>query len=142
MSAACDDFFYQLSGSGADLLCPGNDPRGRPLQILLVRRGHVLFEGCMDMGDKTSYMSGHPLAFCESFHGAGGEPDIEFFAHQTKRNTVVVTLHLDVVVDVDGGQFPLGILVRFFGNRKRVGMIERFEQLAPRFFHLAQLPAV
>jgi hypothetical protein len=89
------------------------------------------------MGDETSYMSGHSLAFNESFHGGGSEPYMELFVHQAKRNTIVVMLHLDVVVDVDRGHPPLGILIRSFGKRRCVRAIEQLKELAAGLLYLA-----
>ena len=82
------------------------------------------------MGDKTSDMSGDPLAFEERFHGSGGESDIDLFAQEAKRNAVVVLADFDVIVDIDGGQFPLGVLVRFFGKWFCIRTIEEIKKLA------------
>ena len=62
-------------------------------------------------------MTDHPLAFLESFHGVGGQPDIEFLTYQPERHAVIMLVDFDVIVDVDGGQFPLGVLVSLFGKR-------------------------
>lgn len=75
-------------------------------------------------------MTGHPLAFLESFDDTGGEPDMEFLAHQPERNAVVVLVGLDVIVDVDDGQFPLGVLVRLLRKTNRGRPIEQLEQLS------------
>ena len=56
----------------------------------------------------------YPLAFLESFHRMGSQPYMEFFAQEPKRHAVIVLVDLDVVVDVDGDDFPLGVLVEFF----------------------------
>ena len=116
VSAAFDDHLDQQRGFWTDLFGPFNDPGRSPLQIFLVRGGHVLFERSVAVRDKACGMTGHPLAFLEDFHGVGAKPDIEFFSHEAERDAVVMVLDLDVVVDIDGGQFPLGILVRLFGK--------------------------
>jgi hypothetical protein len=36
-----------------------------------------------------------------------------------------MTVDLDVVVDIDGGDLPLGVLVRFRRQRHSVGLIEK-----------------
>ena len=68
------------------------------------------------MGNETSEVGGHPLAFLERLHRMGGQPDIEFLAQEPKRHAVVVFVDLDMIIDVDGGHFPLGVLVKFFGQ--------------------------
>ena len=51
----------------------------------------------------------------------GGKPDIEFFALQFIRHAVVVIVDFDVVVDVDGGDLPLSVLVGLCGSGKALG---------------------
>jgi len=92
----------------------------------------VLFERSVVMGDETSYMGGHPLAFLEGLQRAGGKSDIEFFPNEPIRNAVVMFFHLDVVVDVDRGYFPLGIFVGSFGQRFGLGAIEQLEEFLAR----------
>ena len=59
----------------------------------------------------------------------------------TVGDAVEMFVDFDVVVDVDGGQFPFGVLVRFVGKRKCVGQIEAFKQFSARLFELAQQAA-
>ena len=132
VSAAFDDHLDQKRGMRSDLFGPFNDPGGSPFQIFLVRRRHVLFECGVTVENKASDVGEHALAFEEGLHRMGGEPDMELFSKEAKRTTVVVVLHLDVVVNIDGGHFPLGVLIRLFGNTKCVGIIEQFEQFPAR----------
>src|SRR5687768_8355272 len=94
VSAAVDDLLDQRGGLGADLFGPANDPRGSPLQILLVRGGHVLFERGVSVESIASYVGEHALAFEEGLHRMSGEPDMELFSNQAERTTVVMALDL------------------------------------------------
>jgi hypothetical protein len=92
--------------------------------------------------NEGSYVGRHPLAFLESFHGVGGQPDIELFSQQAERDAVVVFVDLDLVVDVNGGQFPLGVFIALFGKSQRVGSIEELKEFAARLFEFTQPAAV
>ena len=76
------------------------------------------------MGQEASDMGGHALAFVEGLHGMGSQAHIEFFAQQSKRHAVVMFVDFDVLVDVDGGDFPLGVFVGFLRQWLSVGLIE------------------
>src|SRR6266511_5806700 len=93
--SAIDDPLDQRSGSGASLFGPANDPRGRPLQIILVRWWHVLCECGVAVRDKRSDMDGHPFALKEGFQCAGGQSHMEFLTHQPERNAVIMLVDLD-----------------------------------------------
>ena len=56
-------------------------------------------------------MRGHPLAAEEGLHGGFREPDIQGFISELIRDAVVVTVEIDVVVDVDASLLPLGVFV-------------------------------
>jgi hypothetical protein len=49
---------------------------------------------------------------------------MEFFTLLFIRHAVVVLVDFDVVVDVDGGNLPLGELVGLVGQWQSVGLIE------------------
>ena len=94
------------------------------------------------MGQKASDMGGHALAFLEGFYGMSRQAHVELFAQQSKRHAVVMFVDLDVVVDVDAGDLPLGVFVELFGQWQRVGSIEERKELMAGLLELAQRSVV
>ena len=70
------------------------------------------------VSNEGSHVGGHPLAFLESFYGMGGQPDIEFVVDELVGDAVEMFVDFNVVVDVDGGQFPFGVLVKVCREEK------------------------
>jgi hypothetical protein len=62
-------------------------------------------------------VAGDAFPLGEEFHHRGTEADIELLAHQGVRDRVVVTFDLHMVINVDPGEFPLGILIGLRGER-------------------------
>src|SRR5438445_9581255 len=112
VGSALDQGLNQSSGVRAGLLSPVDESGGAPFGVGLVGRWHVFFESGVVMGDKASKVGGYALAFAKGLHDVGREPDLESFAFEFIWHAVVVLVDFDVVVDVDGGDLPLGVLVR------------------------------
>lgn len=125
VGTAVDDGFDESSGVRAGLLCPADKARGAPFRILPMRRRHMFFDRGVLMGYKATGMAGHALAFAKDLHGVVGEPDLESFAFKFIRHAVVVIVDFDVVVDVDGGKLPFGVLVGSLWQRQSVGRAKR-----------------
>lgn len=87
-------------------------------------------------------MAGHPLALLEDLHGVGGKPDLELLTLQFMGHAVIVIVDFDVVVDVDGGNLPLGIFVGFVRQWQSMGLIEQDKELAARLLEFAQSSVV
>ena len=111
VGSALDDRLDQPSGVWTGFVSPADKSRGTPFRIFLVCRRHMFFEGGVLMGHKASDMAGHALALSQGLHGVGGQAHVELFALQLMRHAVVVIVDFDVVVDVDGGDLPLGVFV-------------------------------
>ena len=69
-------------------------------------------------GDRTmaafeggARVAGDALPLGEEFHHGGTQADVELLVHQRVGHGVVVTFDLNVVINVDPGEFPLGILI-------------------------------
>ena len=77
----------------------------------------MFFERGVLVGDEASDVAGHALAPAQSLEGVGGKAHLEFFAFELVGHAVVVTVDFDVVVDIDGGDLPLGVLVSFVRQR-------------------------
>lgn len=57
-------------------------------------------------------MRGGPLALVENLDGAGGEAHLDIGADEAMRDAVVMRLDLDVIVEADPADRPLGEHVR------------------------------
>jgi hypothetical protein len=60
-------------------------------------------------------MSRHPSTAVEHLDGARGGAGIDLFADQRVRYRVIEARDLDVIVNADPGQVPLGILIVLLG---------------------------
>jgi hypothetical protein len=112
MGFALEDSAEELLCVGAIFFCPMDDPGGSPLQIALVALGHVLGQGRKASLAVASLMAGYSFIFEEDLQGGGRQADIDLLSDKLVGNAIVVAIHLDMVVDVDSGLFPLRILIR------------------------------
>jgi hypothetical protein len=67
------------------------------------------------------------LVGVEALDGVRGEPHFELVFHQLVRHRVVVTVDLDVVVDVYPHLFPFGVDIRVFRQRLQRGLVDGLE---------------
>src|SRR5450631_1877724 len=84
----------------------------------------------------------HPLAAVEHFDGARRDAGIHLLADQRVRHRVEEALGLNMVVDADAGEAPLGILVVLLGQRLHGRPLDGLEQLASADAQAAYLAAV
>jgi activator of 2-hydroxyglutaryl-CoA dehydratase len=63
--------------------------------------GHMLWQSGVSPFDITAAMEGHSSALEEGFQCGIGETDIEPLMNQLIRDTVVMVIHFDVVIDID-----------------------------------------
>src|SRR5215831_19631418 len=73
-------------------------------------------------------MSGNALALEKDLDRARGQPHLDFAAGKAIRHAVEVTLELDMVVDADPTQTPLGKAIGLCRQGVEVRPIELFEQ--------------
>ena len=73
-------------------------------------------------------MSGDALALEKDLDGARGQPHLDFAAGKAIRHAVEMTLELDMVVDTDPTETPLGKGIGFCWQRVEVRPIDLFEQ--------------
>ena len=73
-------------------------------------------------------MSGDALALEKDLDGARGQPHLDFATSKAVRDAVEVTFELDMVVDADPTQAPLGKAIGFCRQRLEIGPVELFEQ--------------
>ncbi len=64
-----------------------------------------------------SGVGGHPRVVIEHLHQGGGDADLDGFAPQPIRHAIIVTIHLNVIVAMDLGEAPFGVLISGEGQR-------------------------
>ena len=74
-------------------------------------------------------MAGDPLALVEALHGAFAVTGLQLLSDQLVGHRVVVTVDLDVVVDIHPHLFPLGKFVGLSGQGTQRRALELLEQL-------------
>src|SRR3990170_4692720 len=136
--APANNGFYQTSGVGTGLLAPADKPGRTPFRVFAMGRRHMFFEGGVPMGQIAPDMAGHPLSLSEDLHDVSSKPDVELLPLQFIGHAVVVIVDIDMVIDVDGSDLPLGVFVGFLYQGQSVGLIEQNKQLAARLLEFAQ----
>src|SRR5205807_964558 len=82
------------------------------------------------------------LALAEQLDGVGSDARVELLADQPMRHRVVMPLDIDVVVEPDPTNSPLGIFVGFGRQLLQRRAIEFEEQIAPADAKTAHRPRV
>src|ERR1700730_984633 len=90
------------------------DALDSPAGVAPMTGRHVFRHGRVLVVAAHALMRGDPLTLVENLNGAGGEADLDFGADEAMRNAVVMRLDLDVIVDADPADPPLGKHVRAF----------------------------
>jgi hypothetical protein len=73
-------------------------------------------------------MSSDPLALQKNFNRARRQPNLDFAAGKAVGHAVEMALELDMVVDANPANAPLGKAIGLSRQRVEVGPIELFEQ--------------
>jgi len=71
----------------------------------------------------TPGMSGHPSIPEQDLHCSGSQAHIYLLLYQLIGYTVVMAIELDMVVDIDPGLSPLGILIPTIRQGSKSGFI-------------------
>ena len=100
VGTALQDARGELPRAGAGLLGPGDDPRRRPLQVLLVRLGPVARLGGEAALPVGSRVGRNPAPGVKDLDRAGGEAHVHLLTDQPVRNAIAVVFDGDVIVDV------------------------------------------
>jgi hypothetical protein len=74
-------------------------------------------------------VAGNAFPLGEDFYHRGTQASVQLLAHQGVGHGGVVAFDFHVVIDIDTGQFPLGILVGLGRQGPQCGAIERGKQL-------------
>jgi len=90
--------------------------------------GHVFFDSGEAAFMVTPDVACHAGVLEQDLHGGGCQAHIHLFPGEWIGDAVVVTIDLDMVVDVDSGLFPLGILVGYGRQSFEGRFIEGLEE--------------
>ena len=132
----------QRLGVGADVTRLARKPLRRPFGIAPVRAGHVVGQRAVPRTAIAPRMARDPLAAVEHLDGARRGAGVDLLADQRVRHRVEETLDLNMVVDADAGEAPLGIFVVLLWQRLHGRPLDRLEQLAPADAEPAHLAPV
>jgi hypothetical protein len=72
-------------------------------------------------------MAGHPSIPEQDLYGAFRESHIHLLFYELIGYAVVVVIDLDMIVDIDPGLFPFGILVRLLRKGLQCRLVKGFE---------------
>ena len=86
-------------------------PLRAPFGVAPVRARHVIGQRAVPRTAVAPRMCRHPLAAVEHLDGARGGAGVDLFADQRMRHRVEEACDLDMIVDADAGEVPVGILV-------------------------------
>ena len=114
--------------------------RRRPLEMLLVRLGHVLGDGGVPAAIEAARVGGEAGTLQEKLDGLGGDPGLELAVNQAVGDRVEVMVDLDVVVDVDLAVLPLDEGTRRQRSQRRPVVL--FEELVSAQTVVAHRPIV
>ena len=117
-------------------------PFRRPFAISPVCARHMLGLGAVSRSAVTPRMGGDAFAAVEHLDRAGRGTGVHLLADQGVRHRVEKALDLDVVINADAGEAPLGILVVLFGQWLHEGAFDRLEELTAADAKPAHLAAV
>ena len=91
-------------------------------------RRHVLGKGGVPMVAAAAPMHRDPLSLEKDLDGLRRQPHLDLAARKAVRDTIKVSVNLDVVIDADAAQAPFGKAIGLGGKPLEVGPIEFFEQ--------------
>nr|POE54667.1 hypothetical protein CFP56_78537 [Quercus suber] len=128
MGAPVQDGDDEALGCGADLPAPALEAGRRPFGITAVGARHVLGIGAVPGAAVAPIMGGDALAAVEHLDGAGREAHVDLLADQGVGHRVQEARGLDVIVEVDPRQPPLGEDVRGCRQRQQGRPLHGLEQ--------------
>lgn len=131
MGPTLHDAAGELGGARAGLLGPRHDARGRPFEVLLVCLGPVAGLGRVATLLVPERVGGDASAAVQDLDRGGRDAGVDLLTREGVGHAVVVSVDVDVVVDVDAGFPPAPKLVALRRQRQESGPLQRLEQRAP-----------
>src|SRR5437764_7210811 len=128
MRPALQDQLAQRGGGRADRSGLAANALDRPVSVTTMARRHVLGHRGVPIVAAGPQMSGDPLALEKDLDGSRRQPHLDLAAGKAMRHAVEMTLELDMVVDADPTETPLGKAIGLGRQRVEVRPIELFKQ--------------
>lgn len=100
--------------------------------MALMRFGHMLGQRGMTALAGAAAMSGDALAVTKDFDGGGGEAYVHRLAYEARRDTIEVAFDFEMIIEMDAGVAPLGVLVGDGGQGLERGLVRGEELSVPR----------
>src|SRR2546423_12724892 len=128
MRPALQDQLAQRRGGRADRSGLAANALDRPVSVTPMARRHVLGDCGVPMVAAGAQMSSDPLTLQKDLNSARRQPHLDLAAGKAVRNAVEMALELDMVVDADPTNAPLGKAIGLRRQRVEVGPFELLEQ--------------
>lgn len=107
---------------------PVNAPLGCPFRIVLVGSGHRRCDRTVMAFERGALMARHAFPLVEEFDHLRTDTHVERLLDQHIGYGVVMAVDLNMVINIDTGRFPLGIVIRFERERPEHRALERVKQ--------------
>ena len=127
---ALEEPFDERCRVRSGLAAPGDEPRRCPFRMGAVGCRHVRGFGRVSAFPADPEVRGDPAVLVEDLHGLGRDPNIDLAAGQRVGDAVEGVFDLDVIVDVDTGLAPLGVLVALGRERLERRTVQVLEPAA------------
>ena len=137
-----EESFDEGGGVGPDPAAPVDQSRRGPVRVGAVGGRHVGPIGGVGALAAGAEVNGDAPVPVEDLDGVRTDPNVDLAAGQRVRDTVEGVPDLDVVVDVDAGPAPLGVLVAPGGERLQRRTVQILEPAAPAAPGLLERPLV
>ncbi len=129
-------------GADADRCAPVQQPARGPFHVGAVSRRHMLGHGGVLPLEPTASVGGDALAAVQDFHTVTRHARVDFLTHKAVRCAVVMTVDLDVRVNVDAALLEGGDFVATRRQRAQCRFVEPLEPLASSAIELLERPRI
>ena len=93
-----------------------------------VGRGPVRGDGAMAPFEARAEVARHAGALVEEFHHPDTHPHLELLLDERLGHRIVVAVDFNMIINVDAGAFPLGVLIGLSRQRLQGGAVERLKK--------------
>src|SRR5215472_10130780 len=128
MRPRLQDQSRELGRAGANCRGIAKDPFNGPLGVAPMRTRHMLGDGRVPAPPGAAQVHGDTFAFAEQLDSVSGNASVELLADQTMRHRIIMPVDVDMVVQPNPPDPPLGVfkgLVRQWLERRAVELEEQ-----------------
>ena len=128
MGAGGNDALGDLGSGLSGFAHPTDDALGRPFRAGAMAFGHMFVSRGVVVFFMGAHVAGDTDAMVEDFDGRDRQADLDLLFHEAIGDAVVVVVRADMVVEIDAGLVPLGILIARGGQGIEGGLVQVFKQ--------------